>query len=392
MTNEPAVPCRRRVPARASAPRDVTRPKTSSRDHKQLHADLTRWLAGSAARGRRSRSSASWHARAAMACRARRCCSRRAGARTAARSRRHSWRGSPPIRQRRPSSRRTTSTGSTAPSRRSARYTSVPVPNLRWLETDPSALGAQFFVMDRVDGVVPTDLPPYAIAGWVAEGTPEQRQRLQDTSVKVLTELHAIPDADERFAFLLPHRTGESSLRQHVARHPRLLRLDRLRRHALAADRAVLPVARGQLAEARGTVRALVGRFADRQHDVPRLRARRSARLGDGVGRPAGGRPRPGWPSCTSSSRACSASTEWPGSRTCCARPTWPPTYEKLSGYEPRDLPLLPDLQRRFATPSSCSASGAASCCSGRWRCRQSSTTWSGSARSWKRCSRGLHR
>jgi aminoglycoside phosphotransferase (APT) family kinase protein len=96
-------------------------------------------------------------------------------------------------------------------------HTSVPVPNLRWLEADPSVLGVQFFVMDRVDGVVPTDLPPYAVAGWVAEGTPEQRQRLEETSVKVLTDLHAIPDAERRFAFLQPHRTGESSLRQHVA-------------------------------------------------------------------------------------------------------------------------------------------------------------------------------
>jgi aminoglycoside phosphotransferase (APT) family kinase protein len=71
-------------------------------------------------------------------------------------------------------------------------------------------------VMDRVDGVVPTDLPPYALTGWVAEGTPEQRQRLQDTSVKVLSDLHAIANAAERFAFLQPHRTDASSLRQHV--------------------------------------------------------------------------------------------------------------------------------------------------------------------------------
>ncbi len=94
--------------------------------------------------------------------------------------------------------------------------TSVPVPNLRWLEPRPDSLGAPFFVMERVDGVVPTDLPPYAIAGWVAEGTPEQRQRLQDGSVKVLADIHAIPDAESRFDFLLPHRTEASSLRQHI--------------------------------------------------------------------------------------------------------------------------------------------------------------------------------
>jgi aminoglycoside phosphotransferase (APT) family kinase protein len=94
--------------------------------------------------------------------------------------------------------------------------TSVPVPTLRWLETDRSVLGEQFFVMDRIDGVVPTDLPPYALTGWVAEGTAEQRRQLQDASVKVLSDLHEIPDAAERFAFLQPHRTAASSLRQHV--------------------------------------------------------------------------------------------------------------------------------------------------------------------------------
>ncbi len=98
-----------------------------------------------------------------------------------------------------------------------AATTDVPVPNLRWLETDRSALGEQFFVMDRVEGVVPSDIPPYAIAGWVAEGTPEQRRTMQDGSVEVLAKLHAIPDAGERFAFLQPHRIEASSLRQHVA-------------------------------------------------------------------------------------------------------------------------------------------------------------------------------
>ena len=126
--------------------------------------------------------------------------------------------------------------------------TAVPVPNLRWLETDRSVLGEQFFVMDRVDGVVPTDLPPYALAGWVAEGTPEQRQRLQDTSVKVLADLHAIPDAERavRVPAAAPHRGEQPAPAR--PRHPGLLRVVRVRRHPLPADRAHLQLARGQLA------------------------------------------------------------------------------------------------------------------------------------------------
>ena len=77
-----------------------------------------------------------------------------------------------PTPQPRRSSRPTTSTGSSATIKEVEHPHFGPVPNLRWLEADPSVLGVQFFVMDRVDGVVPTDLPPYAVAGWVAEGTP----------------------------------------------------------------------------------------------------------------------------------------------------------------------------------------------------------------------------
>lgn len=195
-------------------PGDVPRPKTSSRDHTQLHADLTRWLtsvlpAGAnpelgelaipSGNGMSSETllfDASWNedGRQQAALVARVAPDPAAAPVFEAYHLDRQFRAIQEV----------------------AALTDVPVPNLRWLETDRSALGEQFFVMDRVDGVVPTDLPPYAIAGWVAEGTPGQRQRLQDESVQVLTKLHAIPDAAGRFAFLQPHRTEASSLRQHI--------------------------------------------------------------------------------------------------------------------------------------------------------------------------------
>ncbi|HEX7096574.1 MAG TPA: phosphotransferase [Acidimicrobiales bacterium] len=51
----------------------------------------------------------------------------------------------------------------------------VPVPAAPWLELDETPLGAPFFVMERVDGIVPSDMPPYVFGGWVAEATPQQR-------------------------------------------------------------------------------------------------------------------------------------------------------------------------------------------------------------------------
>ncbi len=46
--------------------------------------------------------------------------------------------------------------------------TGVPVPEPLWYEGDPEVLGGAFFVMDRVDGLVPRDVMPYTFGdNWV---------------------------------------------------------------------------------------------------------------------------------------------------------------------------------------------------------------------------------
>ncbi len=47
--------------------------------------------------------------------------------------------------------------------------TDVPVPPMRWYETDGSVLGAPFFVMEKVEGRVPPDNPPYTQQGWLLD-------------------------------------------------------------------------------------------------------------------------------------------------------------------------------------------------------------------------------
>lgn len=89
----------------------------------------------------------------------------------------------------------------------------VPVPELFWIEESTDALGAPFIVMRRVDGVVPTDNPPYVFFGWFFDATPEQRRQLQDRALDVLARLHAIPDATRTFGMLAPQ--GDA-LRAHV--------------------------------------------------------------------------------------------------------------------------------------------------------------------------------
>jgi len=96
--------------------------------------------------------------------------------------------------------------------------TPVPVPGVRWLETDPAPLGAAFFVMDRVEGLVPPDVMPYTFGGnWLADATDEQRGRLTTSTLQVLADLHALPADDPQLAFLASDDAGETPLRRHVA-------------------------------------------------------------------------------------------------------------------------------------------------------------------------------
>ncbi|KAA8888546.1 phosphotransferase family protein [Nocardia colli] len=94
-----------------------------------------------------------------------------------------------------------------------AAATDVPMPELCWLETDESPLGATFFVMKRIVGRIPADNPPYVFTGWLFDATVEERARLAANTVEVISKIHAIPEPAVRFPML----TGPGqALRRHV--------------------------------------------------------------------------------------------------------------------------------------------------------------------------------
>lgn len=94
-----------------------------------------------------------------------------------------------------------------------AAATDVPVPRLRWLETDSTACGAPFFVMDRVRGRIPGDNPPYVFAGWLYDATPAERAELTRNTLDILARIHAMPDPARRF----PEFDGPgTALRRHI--------------------------------------------------------------------------------------------------------------------------------------------------------------------------------
>jgi aminoglycoside phosphotransferase (APT) family kinase protein len=102
--------------------------------------------------------------------------------------------------------------------RMAGELTDVPVPRVRWMEETGEVLGTPFFLMDRVDGVVPRDVMPYNFGdNWLHDAPVEDQRRLQDATVDVIARLHAIPDPATTFAFLDPDHPGDTVLARNLA-------------------------------------------------------------------------------------------------------------------------------------------------------------------------------
>mgnify|MGYP005843976147 FL=1 len=79
----------------------------------------------------------------------------------------------------------------------------VPVPKALWYEGSPEALGTPFFVMEFVEGRVPSDNPPYHITGWLHELSAEERRELWLNGLQAMAAVHAL-DASPLIGSLFP--------------------------------------------------------------------------------------------------------------------------------------------------------------------------------------------
>lgn len=98
-----------------------------------------------------------------------------------------------------------------------AEHSSVPVPPTLFFEPDAAHLGSPFFVMEQVEGEVPPDVMPYSFGSWLSEAAPDDQRRMQESSVAVLADLHRLDVAPAELAFLDSPLAGETALRRHVA-------------------------------------------------------------------------------------------------------------------------------------------------------------------------------
>jgi aminoglycoside phosphotransferase (APT) family kinase protein len=93
-----------------------------------------------------------------------------------------------------------------------AAHSQVPVPKVLWRESDPSTLGAPFFVMERVDGRVLSD--SHHELGWALDLSSVERARMYDSTVQAFATLHDTP-LGAAFDFL--KRPGQgTALQRHM--------------------------------------------------------------------------------------------------------------------------------------------------------------------------------
>ncbi|QFG24115.1 phosphotransferase family protein [Actinomadura sp. WMMB 499] len=97
-----------------------------------------------------------------------------------------------------------------------AERTDLPVPAVHWWEPSPDVLGAPFFVMARVDGRVPTDMPPYHMDGWVTEIGEDERAAMWWSTLDVLARLHRLDAGALDLGFLDQPAWGATGLDQRL--------------------------------------------------------------------------------------------------------------------------------------------------------------------------------
>jgi aminoglycoside phosphotransferase (APT) family kinase protein len=90
--------------------------------------------------------------------------------------------------------------------------TAVPVPEMLWRETDPTLMGAPFYVMEKLDGQVPSDSPPYHTTGWIFDAAPEQREQLWYSGIDAMAEVHKLDWRRPEYACIAQPAAGLSTM------------------------------------------------------------------------------------------------------------------------------------------------------------------------------------
>ncbi|MDV6271476.1 phosphotransferase family protein [Rhodococcus globerulus] len=96
----------------------------------------------------------------------------------------------------------------------------IAVPTVLWYEKNPDVLGAPFFVMEHVNGEIPSDDPSFAAPGsWVMSLEPAQRALLVDNGLKSLAAIHTLDWKELELDFVARKGHGDTAAQRELAHY-----------------------------------------------------------------------------------------------------------------------------------------------------------------------------
>ena len=101
--------------------------------------------------------------------------------------------------------------------------TGVPVPKARWLEEDASVIGTPFYIVDRIEGWIPEENPPYHVAGPLCEAAPEYRAEIWWKAVDTMAKINTVDCQRADLGFLGVPKGGTDPIDQHIAYYHKML-------------------------------------------------------------------------------------------------------------------------------------------------------------------------
>ncbi|AZG45561.1 phosphotransferase family protein [Gordonia insulae] len=99
---------------------------------------------------------------------------------------------------------------------RLGRTAGIAVPEIVWIEHDESVLGAPFYLMRRVAGRTPSDVPSWHKRGWTAELSESDRELLCDNAIRSLVAVHQVQDPDVLDYLCADPATGDTALARYL--------------------------------------------------------------------------------------------------------------------------------------------------------------------------------
>jgi aminoglycoside phosphotransferase (APT) family kinase protein len=92
----------------------------------------------------------------------------------------------------------------------------IAVPQIVGIESDPTLLGAPFYLMHRVRGRTPSDVPSWHKRGWTTELNPSQRELLCNNALRELVKVHHISDEQDLTFLRADGKPGQSALQRYL--------------------------------------------------------------------------------------------------------------------------------------------------------------------------------